>query len=181
MRQRISKYFGRLGNNLFQYAYIYGQFRRGAVPDVYVQDYRYFDAYRDEIKEIFGKGSRCVRKVGVHVRRGDYVGNTFYTDLWAEDYYRKAMSLFPDATFLIFSDDIGWCKANTTFVGCEFSEGDEDADFENLMQCEGIICANSSFSWWAAYLSEASKVVAPKKWYTDGVERTKCPPHWVRV
>jgi len=51
----------------------------------------------------------------------------------------------------------------------------------NIMaSCKGVITANSSFSWWGAYLSKG-KVIAPLAWYSDGVERTKCPNTWIRV
>lgn len=180
MRKQIAKHFGRLGNNLFQFAYIYGQHRRGAINDLYVQDPVYFDAYRGEIRELYGaENTPTIYKTAIHVRRGDYVNNAFYVDLFVDGYYERAMSLF-DGQFIVFSDDIEWCKKQGVFSGCEFSEGDEESDFQTMKQCAGLIIANSSFSWWAAYLSSA-KVVAPLKWYTDGVERTKCLKEWTRV
>lgn len=176
-----SKIFGRLGNSLFQYAYIYAQMREGVIPDLYVQEPDYFDAYREEIREMFMEKADQLDMVAIHVRRGDYVHNPFYVDLWDNGYYERAMMEFPDSDFLVFSDDIEWCKRQPLFAGCEFSEGKTELEDMSLMSsCKGIIMANSSYSWWGAYLSNA-KVIAPKEWYSDRIERTKLPKEWKRV
>lgn len=177
----ITKLTGRLGNQMFQYAYIYSQWRDGAVPDIYLQDPLYFERYRHELRHIFGSNIVSINQVAIHVRRGDYVNNPFYVDLCKTDYYDRAMKLFPYDTFLVFSDDVEWCKQYFTGDHFEFSEGNDEITDMNLMAgCKGIITANSSYSWWAAYLSNG-KVVAPKAWYTDKVERTKCPVNWIRI
>lgn len=174
--------FGRLGNKLFQISYIYAKFRDGEIPDIYVQNYEYFDKYRDEIRKIYSSGINSIDYVAIHVRRGDYVNNPFYVDLWETEYYEKAMVEFPNERFMIFSDDIEWCKDN--FIGKEYTFNEDEVDYEamNVMaSCKGIIMANSSFSWWAAYLSNAEKVIAPKAWYSDEIERTFCLPEWKRI
>lgn len=176
--------FGRLGNRLFQMSYIYAQFRDELIPDIYLQDYMYFDHYRPEIKRLFGSGINQIDYIAIHVRRGDYVNNPFYVDLWQTDYYEKAIAEFPNERFMIFSDDIEWCKEN--FIGKEYTFNEDDVDYEALntmASCKGIICANSSFSWWAAYLSNCGKVVAPSvdNWYNSKEELTKCPSEWVRI
>lgn len=173
--------FGGLGNTMFQMAYIYAQFRRGELPDIYLQDEKYFESVKDEIKLWYGQGMSEIDMVGIHVRRTDYINNPFYVDLTETSYYEKAMSLFPDEDFLVFSDDIEWCKRQSIFEGCEFSENKSAVEDLNLLaSCKGIIMANSSFSWWAAYLSKA-KVIAPKEWHPDGVERTVCPKEWIQI
>jgi len=175
------KIFGRLGNSLFQYAYIYAQMKRGVLPDIYVQNPIYFEDYKDDIKKLFSDGIGHVDKIAIHIRRGDYVHNSFYVDLCKTDYYQKAMALFPNEHFIIFSDDIEWCKKQEMFKGCSFSEGhDEVKDLNIMASCKGVIMANSSYSWWGAYLSNG-KVVAPKQYYTDGVERTKYPSNWITI
>ena len=184
--RNLEEITGRLGNKMFQYAYLYSQFREGKIPDTYVQDYRYFDKYKQEIRSIFGDGIESKPYVGIHVRRGDYVNNPFYVDLTQTDYYQKAMEVFPNANFKVFSDDITWCKQQEIFKDCFMSTNTNEIDNLNgLASCEGIIMANSSFSFWATYLSTASpqKIVAPSvdRWYTDKQERTICPPEWVRI
>lgn len=186
----FSKIFGRLGNNMFQGAYLYAQMMRGQIPDIYVQDPYYFDDYRNQIKQLYGDGIGKLDMVAIHVRRGAnpinpnepmYCDNPFYVNLMDTDYYERAMLEFPDEDFLIFSDDIEWCKKQDLFAGCEFSEGKTEVEDMNLMaSCKGIVMANSSFSFWAAYLSNA-KVIAPKQWYTDGIIRTKLLPEWQTI
>ncbi len=171
------KIFGRLGNRLFQYAYIFSQFKKGLIPDIFVQDPKYFDEYRNEIRDLFGSPTETIDKVAIHVRRGDYVGNPFYVDLMQTDYYQRAMEYFPFAKFIVFSDDIMWCKEQPIFKECEFFHGTESEDLEKMMKCKGIIMANSSFSWWASYLSNA-QVIAPLEWHPDKIIRTNILPEW---
>lgn len=179
----VRRQIGGLGNLLFKEAYLMSQVQKGDIPDVYVQDPAYFSGIDNYIKTVFGQNITTLNQVAIHVRRGDYVGNSFYVDLSETPYYEQAMMEFPDADFLVFSDDISWCKKQPIFAGCEFSEGHTEVEDLNLMaSCTGHIIANSSFSWWAAYLSpNGGKVIAPKLWYADSVERTKCPPHWKRI
>lgn len=179
--QKLSNIFGRLGNQMFQGAYIYAQMKRGEIPDIYVQDPKYFDEYRDDIRKLYGDGIIKSDYVAIHVRRGDYVNNPFYVDLMKTDYYQKSMAQFPDAKFLVFSDDPAFVGVHPLFKDCFKSvDNDEIRALNRMAGCKGIIMANSSFSWWASYLSDA-KVIAPKAWYTDGIERTRCPINWLRI
>jgi len=172
----IYKLMGRLGNNMFQYAYLYSQKRGGRIPDIYVQNYEYFDMYSDEIKQLFGQDIVKNNYVAIHVRRGDYVNNPFYVDLMKTDYYKKAMAEFANGDFMVFSDDIEWCKRQDIFKGCSFADGNEVESMNFMAGCQGIIMANSSFSWWASYLSNAT-VIAPKQWFSDGTS-IKLLPEW---
>lgn len=175
------KTFGRLGNRLFQLAYVFSQHKRGVIPDIYVQNPEYFDSYKEELKSLLIENKEQINKVVIHVRRGDYVNNPFYVDLTKTDYYIKAMQEFPNGEFLVFSDDIEWCKEQTIFKDCEFNEENENKALETMTRCVGHIIANSSFSWWGAYLSNSKKIIAPKLWYTDNIKRTKCPKEWLRL
>lgn len=168
---------------MFQYAYLYTQAKQGYIPDIYVQDPDYFEDCKADIKALYGQGIDKLDYVAIHVRRGDYVNNPFYVDLFKTDYYEKAMELFPNDTFLVFSDDINWCKQQDIFQHCIFSEGNDEVTDMNLMaSCKAVITANSSYSWWAGWLC-TGQVIAPEvdKWFTDGIERTKCPVAWTRI
>lgn len=185
---------GGLGNNLFQFAYLYAQARKGEIPDIYLQDPKYFEPYGEEIKAMLQEGVGFLPYVALHVRRGKnpalpeepaYSENPFYVNLSETDYYDRAISMFPDKEFLVFTDDPEYCKQRfndqTKF---QIIEGQTDIeDFNMLASCEGMILANSSFSWWAAFANPnpAKKIVAPKAWYADGVERTKLPDSWIRI
>ena len=168
---------------MFQYAFLYNYSIENDI-DRYVQDPKYFAENAEEIRAIFQEGIYAIPidMVAIHVRRGDYVGHNFYIDLIETDYYQNAMAEFLGSKFVVFSDDIQWCKEQDVFKGCEFSHGTEIEDMNNMASCVGHIIANSSFSWWAAYISPYSKkIVAPKKWHPDGIERTVCPPNWIRI
>jgi len=187
---------GRLGNKMFLWAYVYSQFREGKIPDTYVQDYRYFDKYKEDLKKIYGGGVGKLPYVGIHVRRGDYVGNTFHTDLSEDtpdgkfpEYYAKAIELFPDDNFLVVSDDTDFARKlfGEIYDHQRFEvvrEQNEIEDFNTLASCEkGIITANSSFSFWAAYISNAEKIIAPKedRWFRDGQIRSHLPENWIKL
>jgi hypothetical protein len=176
-----SKLFGRLGNQMFQGAYLIAQAQKGEIPDIYVQGEEHFKESSEAVKTLYSQGiGQPIDMVAIHVRRGDYVNNPFYVDLMETDYYDRAMAEFPDEKFLVFSDDINWCRQQDIFKDCEFSEGNEIDDMNTMASCKGIIMANSSFSWWAAFLSYA-KVIAPRDWYSDGIERTSCLDSWKRI
>lgn len=173
------EFAGGLGNNLFQYAYIYAQARKGEIPDFYLQDPKYSEGFHEELRSLYGQGVEPVDMVSIHVRRTDYVDNPFYIDLTQTDYYEKALEQFPDEKFLVFSDDREFAKQ--LFPDFQVYEGVNEIDDWNMMAgCKGHIIANSSFSYWAAFVS-GNKTVAPKDWYTDGVERTVCPDNWIKL
>lgn len=184
------KIFGRLGNRMFQMAFILARMWDGEIDDYYLQDPKYFDQHRLKLRGMFGQGIEPINQVSIHVRRGanpsnpdepNYSENPFYVNLYNTDYYERAMEQFPDAEFLVFSDDVEWCKTQPLFKDCEFAGGNTEIEDFNLMAgCKGHIIANSSFSWWAAYLS-GNKTVAPSEWFTDGVERVGFPPEWIRI
>ncbi len=185
--RKYHEIFGRLGNSMFQGAYIYAQMRRKEIPDIFMQGESFFAEFKDEIKKlysdnIFNIGQGIQPYVAIHVRRGDYVNNAFYVDLFKDGYYERAMAEFPGEKFLIFSDDIMWCKEQMLFKGCIFSErGDEVDDLNRIAACKAVIIANSSFSWWGAYLGNHEKVVAPKEWFTDGLQRVELLDSWVKI
>jgi len=164
---------------MFQFAFLYDYAKRNGL-DQFFQDQKFFEKSTGDIRALYGQDIVPINQVAIHVRRGDYVGNQFYVDLSTTNYYERAMELFPDESFIVFSDDIEYCKTLKIFNGCEFAHGSEVEDLNMMSGCKGVIMANSSFSWWGAFLSKG-KVIAPKSWYTDGIERTKCPDNWIRL
>ena len=125
--------------------------------------------------------------VALHNRRGDNIPSKekfsdkelgvfqpdkeAYHPLLSMEYFETAKSHFEDAVFLIFSDnnkDILWCKEHITGPDHYYSEGHDDVTDLTLMRyCDHHIIANSSFSWWAAWLNENTDqiVIAPNKWF----------------
>ena len=111
--------------------------------------------------------------VAIHIRRTDYTKKNFHKLLSIDYYYNSLNTLSSKlkiSKIYIFSDDINWCKQNfihntsIEFVTLE----DEIEEFCFMMTFENIIMANSTFSWWAAYLSEGSNIYTPKHWFIDG-------------
>jgi hypothetical protein len=165
--------------------------------DGYWQSEKYFERLSDQIrkdfsfkqpiaersenlfKEIYNSESVCV-----NVRRGDFLQNDFHP-VCDMGYFSRAMSLISSKIenphFFIFSDDKAWCHScftkseNITVVG----EEHDGFKFGNKLQlmswCRHFIIPNSSFAWWAAWLSSnpAKVVIAPQKWFNDPSWNTK--------
>jgi hypothetical protein len=157
----------------------------------YFQSEKYFAPYAKEIRAEFTRESHTVFDEGlvsVHVRRGDYLSFPEHHPPLTMDYYNAAMEHFPGAKFLIFSDDPGWCLLNFDRSRCEVSVGRKPEDDLTLMSdCSDHIIANSSFSWWGAYLGRnpEKKVIAPVRWFgpakKDWSTKDLLPDGWVKL
>jgi hypothetical protein len=184
----------------FAYQAIPYQAHRDMGLSGFFQSEKYFAHCADDILRLFSfdavrtaeiKGSLSEirgRKVGVHVRRGDYQLNPHIHPMCPLEYYRKAMDLFEgDASFIITSDDIPWCKSHLQGSRCYFSDfQDELDDLLVLASCDHNILSNSSFSWWAAYLNpnRDKRILAPKVWFGPGGPRDTqdlIPPGWITL
>jgi hypothetical protein len=135
--------------------------------------------------------------ISLHVRRGDYASNpvtTAYHGLYSTEWYANAAAQMQkdvsDAHFFIFSDDYEWVRSNIKLDGpCTFvqpsPDGQEAQDLYVMSQCKHNIIANSSFSWWAAWLNAHSnkKVIAPARWFVGDHSDTKdlIPQGWTRI
>lgn len=178
----------------------------------YWQSFRYFsDIARDiyaelqpiedlsqQSREIEHRIESC-ESVALHVRRGDYVSLKSAAKMHGalvDSYYTEAIDHTFDALvkpiFFVFSDDPNWCKANlklpsgsTTYI-CHNSGSAAWQDLKLMSQCRHNIIANSSFSWWGAWLADQLHgtknrlVFAPQRWFTGQTHDTKdrFPSHW---
>lgn len=138
----------------------------------YFQSYRYFDNIKNKIKRDFTfrptsiAPSKKENTLAIHIRRTDYLELSSYHPMLADAYYLDALEAstgFTDA--IVFSDDIQWCKTLDMFKGFQFSQRSAYEDLHLMSLCDTHIIANSSFSWWGAYLSGSNKVVAPRNWF----------------
>lgn len=193
----IRKTIGGLGNLMFKQAYLIAQALNKQIPDVYVQGMTYWQEYVPNIKQAFSEDiGPQINKVALHIRRGDYLqAHNFHQNLWETDYYQKAVALFPDETFLVFCKDNQdpeqdkadriWCRENLPKLGIKFEmapyEDTEVEDLNLMASCKSVIMANSSFSWWGAFLGEHEKVVCPSKWFVDGIQRTELLDSWIQI
>lgn len=121
------------------------------VFDGYFQSYKYFEAFDKEILRLFGFPTETIPDVtSIHVRRGDYLKYPDKHPICTEDYYNKAIDML-DSHYLVFSDDISWCKQffkGDKFTFCEIN--DPLQELYLMSKCENNIIANSTFSLWAA-------------------------------
>jgi hypothetical protein len=139
---------------------------------------------------------KATNSVSLHIRRGDYVSNpqNAFIGTCSLDYYASAIkyinSVVPQAHFFIFSDDVDWVKANLileskhTYV--DFNKGADSYNDMRLMSLsKHNIIANSSFSWWGAWLNNHSDkiVIAPKKWFASELinDTDLVPISWIRL
>lgn len=160
----------------------------------YFQSYKYFNIidfiikayfkFTDETKIIaHAKTPTYINdKVAIHVRRGDYLRLPDYHPVLPISYYEKAISYFNNRSFIVFSDDMAWCRANFHGENFVFSNGNEIEDLYLMSMCESHIIANSSFSWWGAYLANSKNVIAPKNWFGSKLSHHDTKdlymPHW---
>ena len=116
--------------------------------------------------------------VGVHVRRGDYTTSQSHHPLCSAAYYQRAMerllSRVPDAKFFVFSDDPRWAADNIARIGPleVVAHNDNESGYEDLRMfaaCRHHVIANSTFSWWGAWLNPrpGKIVIAPDRWLTS--------------
>lgn len=140
-----------------------------------------------------------VPSVCLHVRRTDYItvkGSKDTMGFIGLDYYVKAIAqlnnMYSGLHYFIFSDDIEWCRENlvfipapVTFVSNQYDGAKPSIDLALMSTCKHFIIPNSTFSWWAAWLSgNANKtVIAPQKWMNDKTLDTKdlIPERWIRL
>ena len=147
----------------------------------YYQTQKYFEHIEDEIRDDFTFDSELIKSckefleytyvfrdvIALHIRRGDYVSNPNHPSQSME-YYQRGLEMLPDLDVIVFSDDAEWCKQQEIFSSDRFSisEGNTtDADLCLMSMCQYHVIANSSFSWWGAWLAKSKKVIAPKNWF----------------
>lgn len=157
----------------------------------YFQSYKYFDHNRKSILDTlcFDHLKRCDvnydQLCSIHVRRGDYTKLKHYHINLDLDYYNQAIQIVDCDRFLIFSDDIDWCRS--IFTGNQFifsSEQDITSIIYTMSRCSSNIIANSTLSWWGAWLSNNmnKKVIAPSVWFVDGQSSDDMvPKEWILV
>lgn len=180
--------------------------------DGYWQSERYFSNIADLLRQEFmlkvpldvanEQMSAQIRETGasavsLHIRRGDYVNNpqtAQYHGICSLDYYRAAVdyiaSRVSEPHFFVFSDDHAWVTDNfrlkhaVTLVDVNGADRGV-CDMALMKACRHHIIANSSFSWWGAWLNPSVEkiVVAPARWFNQATQDTRdlIPPEWMRL
>lgn len=176
------------------------------------QSERYFKEYSTQIRDDFkfkiplslqnqelADEIDSSTSVSIHVRRADYVSNpdTFKKHgACSLDFYHNAVKYIAEKTlcprFYIFSDDCEWVRKNLELdfpvVFVQHNKGRESYNDMRLMSmCRHNIIANSTFSWWGAWLNNFPEkiVIAPARWFADNIMQNSamdiCPEEWVRL
>lgn len=161
--------------------------------------WRYFDDVADTlVRELTptldvpstAYGQPLADCVAVHVRRGDYLTTAGFAMQDFEGYYRRALQMARQwGPLLVFSDDPQWCRSAPLFEGASVYETPRGApaahDLLAMSRCGGLVIANSSYSWWAAWLAwqRGARVITPTQWIMGRTvdEMQMSPPDWVRL
>ena len=166
----------------------------------FFQTEKYFKHIRDELKKDFEfrddisipckeMMAEIQEPVSLHIRRTDYITNPNHSALGL-GYYEKALKQFDrTSTIVVFSDDPDWCNQQELFASDRFLVAEENSAYVDLCLmtlCKGHIIANSSFSWWGAWLSDSELVVAPEDWFKGSENADKdtsdiTPKSWMRI
>ena len=169
----------------------------------YWQTEKYFSNTREKLLEDYSfalvnsqvseweDSIRNKNSVSIHIRRGDYLQGELYGGICTSLYYAEGIEYIkmrvPNAKFFVFSDDVEWVKQQEDFKGFVIVDRNEYSsalsDMYLMSLCKHNIIANSSFSWWAAWLNrnEEKIVIAPRRWLNG-----KCTPDiwckkWIRI
>jgi len=170
----------------------------------YFQTEKYFKHIESEIREEFTFKDEILNPckemissvenpIALHIRRGDYIINSENHFNLPLEYYESALGHFDsDRNVIVFSDDPAWCQQQELFSGDRFmiSENtDNRVDLCLMSLCDDFIIANSSYSWWGAWLSsnKNKKVIAPMQWFgktgytKDHNTKDLIPEEWTRI
>jgi len=153
-----------------------------------------FPEFTTEVQKSYAKSIQENNSISVHIRRGDYLNYPYLQNICTNDYYKNAMQYFREkysgkVKFFIFTNDFPWAEKYFTEPDCVIVRGNTGADSFRDMQlmslCKHNIVANSSFSWWGAWLNRNLDkiVVAPERWINGSADEpiNIIPEHWMRI
>ena len=166
----------------------------------YFQSEKYFNKYREKILDLFDPTEEThtyiadkygsilnTNSVSIHIRRGDYIGLQDKHPILDQEYYQKALGHINNIdNILIFSDDPEWCKDNYD-KSYTIIEEEDYISLYIMAKCKHNIIANSSFSWWGAWLNlnKDKIVIAPQQWFGPGLSHINIqdliPEGWLTI
>jgi len=165
----------------------------------YFQSEKYFKHIEDDIRKLFAPKKEAVEcyedakelfdnPVALHIRRGDFLINSVHHHNLSMKYYEEALKQFDsDRQVIIFSDDTDWCKQQPLFESDRFlvcEGGGPYTDLYMMSKCADFIIANSTYSWWGAWLSDNKEkvVIYPDRWFgPNNIDKSTAdlfPPEW---
>jgi len=157
-----------------------------SVEDEVRKNFEFLDFIKKDCSEIIPEIKDCI---ALHIRRGDYLINKNNHYNLTLDYYHKALKQFDNnQQVVIFSDDSHWCKKQEIFESDRFlvsETGNSYFDLYIMSNCSDFIIANSTFSWWGAWLANRGKVIAPKQWFGPALDHKNTkdlyPQGWIKI
>lgn len=172
------------------------------------QSQKYFEGAEQEVREAlrfnvnllnnqskeYGQKMQSEQSVSIHIRRGDYLSAQYadgFAGICDEEYYNNAMNYInqriENVLYYVFTDDAEWVSdnfkiANAVYINHNRGQ-DSWQDMYLMSQCKHNIIANSSFSWWGAWLNENPNkiVIAPKLWWRPFEKDDVVPDEWIRI
>ena len=180
----LDEYDNKISLNLISDNFYFKEIPNNSFLNGYWQSEKYFigveNLIRDDLKIEENLKNYILSKypvlnentVSLHVRRGDYLNSQDYHPVQAIDYYNKSYDIINDSNInvIVLSNDIDWCKENLKFNNILFIENEVNIiDLYIMSLCKHNVIANSSFSWWGAWLNENKnkKVISPSKWFGE--------------
>jgi hypothetical protein len=172
------------------------KFENYTLYDGFFQSAKYFDHNRKYILNLFEPSAHVKNALkkynnlligitcSIHVRRGDYLKFGLHVSR-EMDYYNKCIERVGKVDkYLIFSDDINWCK--TKFKGDQYIFIENEKDYVEIFlqsKCTHNIISSSSFSWWGAYLNQGinKKIIGPKQWFSWNKPNNIIPEEWQTI
>ena len=182
--------FDKCPDDISLYGYFHTERYFNKIADSIREDFTFKDDVIANCKEVM---EEVTEPIALHVRRTDYVEKSQDHPPCSLEYYQEALSKFDvKRPVVIFTDDIEWCKSQEIFQPDRFMVSEtEDNVYDMCMMtlCDDYIIANSSFSWWGAWLSRNPdpKVIAPKRWFgTNGYTASNntediVPKRWTKI
>lgn len=163
----------------------------GEAVNIIRNDFKFLDI--DAYNSFYAANIKKCNSVSLHVRMGDYVDHPIHGGICTIEYYQRAVdfikSKLDNPIFFVFSNDVEWCKQNLNIVDGIYVIGNVNEnsyrDMQLMSLCKHNIIANSSFSWWGAWLnSNPDKIiVSPSKWFNDENINTRdiLPESWIKI
>jgi hypothetical protein len=178
-----NRLFEKLGSNVYIKGYFQSEKYFKPIEELIRKEFSLNSEIIDPVKDL-GREISSHNSISIHFRRGDYKNREFYEyhGILSLQYYLDSYKYFNEnitnPVYYIFTDDIQWVKSNISLPDSIFVSGEitknHYEDLYLMSQCRHNIIANSSFSWWAAWLNnhEDKIVIAPKKWFKKGPKDT---------
>ena len=180
--------FDKCPDNVSLYGFFQTEKYFNHIRDDILKDFNFKDEIKEDCEPII---EQFDNPIGLHIRRGDFLVNYKNHHNLTLDYYDEALKKFDkNQQVVIFSDDSEWCSEQNIFADDRFLISTGNGPYHDLYmmsKCKDFIIANSTYSWWGAWLSDSidKKVIAPKKWFGVNNEDKSIedlfPSDWIQL